>query len=83
MNGGRPFKVVWHFGGFVGLLFAVVAIFFVIPLLLQSFYAHLALQTGFTLLMASTLYTIVNRKAIWTADSDDTLHHFRYAEHHL
>ncbi|MCE5319349.1 MAG: potassium channel family protein [Parachlamydia sp.] len=63
MNGVRP---VWHPGGFVGLLFAVVAIFLVIPLLLQSFSAHLALQTGFTVLMASTLYTIVNRKVIWT-----------------
>lgn len=66
MNGSRPFNGVWHPGGFVGLLFAVVAIFLVIPLLLQSFYAHLALQTGFTLLMASTLYTIANRKAVWT-----------------
>lgn len=63
MNGVRP---VWHPGGFVGLLFAVVAIFLVIPLMLQSFSAHLALQTGFTVLMASTLYTIVNRKLIWT-----------------
>lgn len=64
MQEERNDTVVWHSRGFVGLLFAVIAIFLVVPLFLHSFYAHLAMQSVFTLLMASILYTIANPKLI-------------------
>ncbi len=54
----------WRFAGFLGAFFSIISIFFVIPLLEKNFYTHLILQSSFTLLIFSTIYTVERQKAI-------------------
>ncbi len=53
-----------RFLGFFGAIIAVIAIFFVIPVLEKNFYTHLFLECSFTLLILSTLYTIEGQQTI-------------------
>jgi voltage-gated potassium channel len=48
----------WPWGGFLGIFVTFIAIFLVIPLFVTSFLSHLFLQTCFTLLILSVLYTM-------------------------
>ncbi|MBA3602835.1 MAG: two pore domain potassium channel family protein [Parachlamydiaceae bacterium] len=54
----------WRFAGFLGAFFAIISIFFVIPLLEKNFYTHLILQSSFTLLILSTIYTVEKQQTI-------------------
>lgn len=54
----------WRMGGFIGAFFAIVAIFFVVPVFEKNFYVHLLLQCSFVLLILSTIYTIDGQRPI-------------------
>lgn len=62
--GGKKRKV-WPVGGFIGLLIAAAIIFLVIPLFSSSFYTHLALQSCFTLMILSIIYTFNRLSFLW------------------
>lgn len=54
----------WRIGGFLGAFFAIIAIFFIVPVFEKNFYTHLLLQCSFVLLILSTIYTIDGQRPI-------------------
>lgn len=51
-------------GGFFGALFAVLLIFFFVPVFEKNFFAHILLQCSFILLIFSSIYAIDGQKSI-------------------
>lgn len=54
----------WRVGGFLGAFFAVIAIFFIVPVFEKNFYTHLLLQCSFTLLILSSFYAIDGQRSM-------------------
>ncbi len=50
--------------GFIGIIIAISAIFFIVPLLISSHYAHIVLQICFALILLCTIYNFSDRQ--WT-----------------
>lgn len=61
---GYTVSDIHRLGGFLGAFFAVLAIFFVVPLFEKNLYTHLLLQCSFVLLILSTIYTIDGQRTI-------------------
>lgn len=59
-----PVNNRWRFMGLLGAIFAIIAIFFVIPILEKNFFTHLLLQCNFTLLILSTIFMVEAQKTI-------------------
>ena len=53
----------WRVGGFLGAFFAVMAIFFIVPVFEKNFYTHLLLHCSFILLILSTVYAIETQRS--------------------
>lgn len=53
-----------HLGGLFGALFAVVAIFFIVPIFEKNFYTHLLLHSSFILLILSTVFMIEGKRTV-------------------
>lgn len=54
----------WRIAGFFGAFFAILAIFFIVPIFEKNFYTHLFLQCSFILLILSTIYGIEKQHTI-------------------
>lgn len=54
----------WRISGLCGALLAILAIFFIAPIFEKNFYTHLLLQSSFTLLILSTIFTIYRKPII-------------------
>jgi len=54
----------WRVAGFLGSFFAIMAIFFIVPIFEKNFYTHLLLQFSFILLILSTIYMIDGKQTI-------------------
>lgn len=54
---------LWSLGGFIGVFISIIAIFFVIPIVMTSYYAHIALQASFTFLLGFTISMLTKEKA--------------------
>lgn len=64
MEKAQEFSTEWRIGGFLGAFFAIIAIFFIVPVFEKNFYTHLLLQCSFVLLILSTIYTIDGQRPI-------------------
>lgn len=54
----------WQIEGFFGALFALLSIFFIVPVFEKDFCTHTLLQCSFILLIFSSIYTIDGQKSI-------------------
>jgi len=58
--------IQWRKWGFLGALFAIAAIFFIVPVFEKNFYTHSLLECSFILLILSSVYVIDAQRYILT-----------------